>query len=85
MPPLDPVVGFGLVEFGGNLARSPQEQLDAVDRAIQEIEEGAQSVTPGNGKSYTRANYADLCRERVRLQRVVNRGGRISVRGARAV
>jgi hypothetical protein len=70
------------------LARTAQEQLDAVDAAIQEIEEGAQSVTPGNGKSYTRANIADLYRERARLERTVARaarGGRISVRGARAV
>lgn len=66
------------------MARTVQEQLDAVDAAIQEIEEGAQSVTPGNGKSYTHADLSTLYAERLRLQGALIRSNRrIGVRGGR--
>ena len=65
------------------MARTYQEQLDAVDAAIQEIEEGAQSVTTGGGRSYSLASLSELYAERKRLTRLLSRSrGRISVRGA---
>jgi len=65
------------------MARTVQQQLDAVDAAIQEIEEGAQSVTTGGGRSYSLASISDLYAERRRLVRLLTRTrGRISVRGA---
>lgn len=62
------------------MARTAQQMLDAVDLAIQKIEEGAQTVSV-NGHSYTRGNLDALYAERRRLERRVARNGRIRVRG----
>lgn len=63
------------------MARTAQEQLDAVDAAITKIEEGAQNVSVGNGKAYTYADLPALYAERRRLELKVARSGRIPVRG----
>ncbi len=66
------------------MARTAQQQLDALDLAITEIEEGAQEVSPGNGKSYTLGDLSTMYKERRRLELVARRrSGRISIRGAR--
>lgn len=48
------------------MARTTQEQLDAVDLAIAAIEGGAQSYSIDN-RSFTRADLAALYAERRRL------------------
>jgi hypothetical protein len=70
------------------VARTLQQQLDDVDAAIARIEGGAQSYTVSgaeSGVSYTRADLAELYKQRDRLQAAVNRGttGGIRTRLAR--
>lgn len=65
------------------MARTTQQQLDAVDAALEKIESENQSVTI-LGRTFTRANIADLYRERGRLERKVareSRGGLKTQRG----
>lgn len=59
------------------MARTAQEQLDAIDAAIAKIEGGAQSYSIDN-ITYTRADLAALYAERKRLQGQItatSRGG----------
>lgn len=54
------------------MARSLQQQLDAVDEAIRRIEEGAQSYTVG-ARSTSYGQLGELYRQRERLQMLVDR------------
>lgn len=57
------------------MARTTQQQLDAVDGAIAAIEGGAQSFSV-LGRLYQRGNLRDLYAERTRLQQQLEREAR---------
>jgi hypothetical protein len=72
------------------MARTLQQQLDAVDAAIQAIEERGQDYdigTSGGNRSLARAKYDSLVAERARLEIKVEREARggIRVRGGTPV
>ena len=54
------------------MARTLAQQLDAVDAAITAIEEGAQSITAEDGRTFRRGDLKALYRERERLQARIN-------------
>ena len=54
------------------MARTIQQQLDAVDAKLAEIEAGTQSATIDDNQ-YNEALYRDLTKERDRLQQKLHR------------
>lgn len=64
--------------------RTTGEQLDAVDLAIERIESENQSVSI-LGRSFTRANVADLYVERRRLTRQLARETRGGIKTQRGI
>lgn len=55
------------------MARSYQDRLDAIDAAMQRIEEGAQEFYIGS-RRVRAADYQALAKERERLQQCVDAG-----------